>query len=96
MAMEIPKGAIQINNSMIFVKLFFNQDVGRIDIRQYFKVPMGNDDDAPYELNKEGLIRVRPTQKGLCISVEDAQKLASTLEEYSETLDKLNKLAELK
>ncbi|MCP4651465.1 MAG: hypothetical protein GY853_15485, partial [PVC group bacterium] len=64
---------------------------------QYFKIPVGNDDDAPYELNKEGLIRIGPTQKGLCIiSVEDARKLASTLEEYAETLDKLNKLADLK
>ncbi len=72
MAMEIPKGAIQINKSMVFVKLFFNQDIGRIDIRQYFKVPTGNDDDAPYELNKEGLIHVCPTQKGMCISVEVA------------------------
>ncbi len=94
--MEIPKGAIQINSSMIFVKLFFNQDIGRIDIRQYLKVPTGNDDDDPYELNKEGLIRIGPTHKGLCISMEDARKLTSTLEEYAETLDKLNKLADLK
>ncbi len=65
-------------------------------MRHYFKVPTGNYDDAPYELNKEGLIRLRPTQKGICMSVEDARKLALVLEEYAETLDKLNKLANLK
>ncbi len=96
MALELPKGTIQINKSMVFVKLYFNQDVGRIDIRHYFKVPMGKDDDAPYELNKEGFINLHPTQKGICMSVEDARKLASVLEEYAETLDKLNKLVNLK
>ncbi|MCP4650278.1 MAG: hypothetical protein GY853_09410 [PVC group bacterium] len=72
MALELPKGAIQINKSMIFVKLYFNQDIGRINIHHYFKVPMGNNDDAPYKLNKEGLIRLHPTQKGMCMFVEDA------------------------
>ncbi len=96
MALELPKGAVQINKSMVFMKLYFNQDVGRIDIHHYFKVPTGNDDDAPYELNKEGLIHLRPTQKGICMSVEDARKLVLVLEEYAETLNKLNKLANLK
>ncbi len=43
-------------------------------------------------LRSEGLIHLRPIQKGICVTVEDARKLASIWGQYAETLDKLNKL----
>ncbi|MCP4651523.1 MAG: hypothetical protein GY853_15785 [PVC group bacterium] len=92
-ACEVMKAGV---SNMVFVMLFLIRTLERIDIRHYFKVPMGNDDDAPYKLNKEGLICLRPTQKGICMSVEDARKLVLVLEENAETLDKLNKPANLK
>ncbi len=93
MILEIPKGAIQINKS-IFVELFFNQN-GRINIRYYFKLPRNND-DIPYELNKKELIRLclikkrgAYSEKKICMIIKKAQKLASFLGEYAETINKM-------
>ncbi len=94
MAQKIPKG---------YVKLFFKQNLGRIDIRHYFKLPEEEDDDIQTEyelinieglnhLRSEGLIPLSPSQPGIYISLENAQKLASFWGRYAETLDKMNKI----
>ncbi len=72
LAIEIPKGAIQINKS-IFAELFFNENE-RINIRYYFKLPINNN-DIPYDLNEKDLIRLCLIKKIVIYSEKTIHKI---------------------